>query len=66
MKQKYKSRLQLFVAVTFLLALLYVYGIAGTLECDRITVRQALISGAVLHINTWERRMKGEKACFKY
>jgi hypothetical protein len=47
MKQKHKSRLQLFVAVTFMLALLYVYIIAGTLECDRITCGQALISGAI-------------------
>lgn len=47
MKQKYKSRLQLFLAVTFMLALLYVYGIAGSLECDRITVGQALVGGAI-------------------
>lgn len=47
MKQKYRSRLQLIVTVTFLLALLYVYGIAGSLECDRITCGQALVSGAI-------------------
>ncbi len=47
MKQKYKSRLQLFLALTFFLALIYVTGRAGALEQDSITVGQALASGAV-------------------
>lgn len=47
MKQKRKSRLQAFLVVTFTMALIYVYGIAGSLELDRITMGQALTSGAV-------------------
>ncbi|QHQ61361.1 hypothetical protein Ana3638_11740 [Anaerocolumna sedimenticola] len=47
MKQKYKSRLQAFLVITFFLALLYVFGVAGSLELDRLTVRQALVSGGI-------------------
>ena len=47
MKQKHKSRLQAFLIITFTIALIYVYGVAGSLELDRITMGQALISGAV-------------------
>lgn len=47
MNQKYKSRLQKLVAGSWFLALLYVYGIAGALQWDRITCGQALISVAI-------------------
>ena len=47
MKQKYKSHLQAFLAVIFFLALLYVYGVAGSLECDKITVGQAMVGGLI-------------------
>ena len=47
MEQKHKSRLQAFLAVTFATALIYVYGVAGSLELDRITMEQALTSGAI-------------------
>ncbi len=47
MKQKYKSRLQLFVVITGFLAFIFVYVVAGTLESDSITVEQACVSGAV-------------------
>ncbi len=47
MKQKHKSRLQAFLVVTFTMALIYVYGVAGSLELDRITLEQALTSGTV-------------------
>ena len=47
MKQKHKSRLQAFLVVTFTAALLFVIGRMGALELDRITMGQALTSGAV-------------------
>lgn len=47
MKQRYKSRLQKLIVVSWFLALLYVYGIAGALQWDRITFGQAVLSGAV-------------------
>lgn len=47
MKQKYKSRLQAFLILIFVAALLFVIGRMGALELDRITMEQALTSGAV-------------------
>ena len=47
MKQKHKSRLQAFLIITFIMALIYVYGVAGSLELDQITMGQALTSGAI-------------------
>lgn len=47
MKQKHKSRLQAFLILIFVAALFFVIGRMGALEMDRITMEQALISGAV-------------------
>lgn len=47
MKQKHKSRLQAFLILIFTAALLFVIGRMGALELDRITLEQALTSGAV-------------------
>lgn len=47
MKQKHKSRLQAFLILSFSAALLFVIGRMGALELDRVTMEQALTSGAV-------------------
>jgi hypothetical protein len=47
MKQKHKSRLQAFLILTFTAALIFVIGRMGALELDRITMEQALTSGAI-------------------
>ncbi len=47
MNQKHKSRLQVFLILSFSAALLFVIGRMGALELDRITMEQALTSGAV-------------------
>ncbi len=47
MNQKHKSRLQAFLILSFTAALLFVIGRMGALELDRVTMEQALTSGAV-------------------
>jgi hypothetical protein len=47
MKQKYKSRLQLFLIITGGLALLYVYGVACTSDLGQLTAGQVIIRGGI-------------------
>ncbi|WMJ85463.1 hypothetical protein [Anaerocolumna sp. MB42-C2] len=47
MKQKYKSRLQALLTVIFFLALIYVYGVAGSSDLNKLTAGQAFARGMI-------------------
>ncbi len=47
MKQKYKSRLQAFLVIIFLLALIYVYGVAGSGDLNQLTAEQIFARGMI-------------------
>lgn len=44
---KVKERIQLFITITFFLALLFVIGRMGSLEIDNITIGQAVVSCSI-------------------